>query len=100
MVFRERVTALGAARTQARFNDRVVRRRERQLVDGHQGQHVARQVDAFPETGATHQHRVLQLAKAVQQIAARALALFQERPVMAGVIKSIGQQGGHFFHGA
>ncbi|KAG1530455.1 hypothetical protein G6F50_017306 [Rhizopus delemar] len=36
---------------------------------------------------------MLELAEAVQQIAARALALFQQRPVVPGVVKGVGQQG-------
>ena len=39
-----------------RLDQRVVRRRKRQLVDHHQLQRIARHIEAFPERSRRHQH--------------------------------------------
>ena len=59
----------------------IVGRGERQLLDDHQPQRVAFDVDALPETRGAEQHGVARLAEAAQQLLARRLALHQQRKV-------------------
>ena len=63
-----------------RGEQRIVRRRERQLVDDDDRQRVAGHVDALPEARAAEQHRVAGLAESHQQLGLRAVALDQQRP--------------------
>src|SRR5204862_22840 len=51
----ERAAALGLQALAARLHQRVARRRERQLVDDHELQCLARHVHAFPEGSGRHQ---------------------------------------------
>src|ERR1051325_375710 len=66
----ERVAARAAHALDARGEDRVVGRRERQLVDHHERERLAAHVDAFPERLASEQERVAEGAEARQELAA------------------------------
>ena len=66
----ERVDSLAA-----RLDERVARRRERQLVDHEQRERLARHVDSLPEGRRGDEHRGDLLAEALEQALARRLAL-------------------------
>src|SRR5689334_2179177 len=83
LVVEERVPALTLDVREPRSEQWIVRRGEGQLVAHHQRQRVARHVDAFPEALASEQHGVAERAEAREQLAARALALDQQRIVEA-----------------
>jgi hypothetical protein len=63
----------------ARLQQRVVGRRERQLVDQHHRQRRPLHVDAFPEALRAEQHGVAQPPEAREQARARLVALHQHR---------------------
>ena len=64
LLVEERIAALRADRVEPRLEQRIVGRRERQLVDDDDAERVALDVDAFPETARAEQHRVARLAEA------------------------------------
>ena len=73
----EGVAAFALEALDARLDERIVRRRERQLVDDHALQRLAGHVDAFPEALRADQHRARRVEEALHQLALRALALDQ-----------------------
>ena len=96
----EAVHALALHHLDAGGQHRVVRRRERQLVDDHQRERVAAHVDAFPETLAAHQHRIAGAPKSIEQFGAPALALDEQREIEATVGEFAAQPFGDVLDGA
>ena len=77
----ERIAALGPELVEPRREQRIVRRRERQLVDHDDRQRITGNVDAFPEARAAQQDGVAQRAKSRQELGLRAVALHEQRIV-------------------
>ena len=76
----EGIAAGAAHRIQPRLEHRIVRRRERQLVDHHHAQRFAGDIDAFAETRRPQQHAVAGFAETLQQHVAGRVALHEQRP--------------------
>ena len=77
--FHERVASLFVQFRDASRQHRIIRRRERQLVDDDQRQRLAAHIHPFPERLAAQQHRVAVLAEAREQLVARTFALDHQR---------------------
>src|SRR5439155_4259651 len=80
----ERIAAVRLEPLDARLDERIVRRRERQLVDHDALQRLARNVDAFPEALRADKDGVRRVEEALHELALRALALDQHLDRPAG----------------
>ena len=90
----ERIGTGFAQCREPRFQHRIVRRGERQLVDDDARKRLTGDVQAFPETGRTEQHAVAGLTEIREQLMARCAALHEQR------IRQIAQQLGRLLQGA
>ena len=84
----------------ARLDQRVVRRRKRQLVDQHALQRVAGHVDAFPEALRADQHDARRRQKPLQQRTLGRRALHQHLDRRSALAKDCRQRLGHLLQRA
>src|SRR5579862_4769794 len=75
LIIPKRIAAGGLQMLDARPDQGIIRRSERQLLDDHQAQGLALHIDTFPETGGAQQDCVAILAKLFQQPLPRRLTL-------------------------
>src|SRR5579863_4870612 len=79
LVLKKRISAAPANAFQPCFEQRIVGRGERQLVDGDDGERLAFHIHPFPETARRQQHGGTELAEPLEQRFARRLTLHQYR---------------------
>lgn len=79
LYFIERIAAAQPTIFHARFQQRVVRRSKRQLIDNHQRQRITAHVDPFPEAAGGHQQGVAGADELLQQLAFAGFPLQQHR---------------------
>ena len=92
LVIHEGLAAVLPGLGDARGDDRVVGRLERQLVDDDDRERIARHVDALPETLAPQQHGVAGFLETREELVLRCVALHQQGVVPATKPEGIGQQ--------
>ena len=83
----ERIAAFALEALDARFDQWISGRRERQLVDDHALQRLSRHIDAFPEALRTDQHRARVVQELLQQHPLGALALHQNGQPIAALLE-------------
>src|SRR5258707_868605 len=87
LIFEEWVAAPAPDAFEPRLQQRIVRRGKRQLVDGHDRECVAFDVNAFPKTPRGQQHRISQFAKAAEQGLPWSFALHEYRKRRLGKMR-------------
>src|ERR1017187_1996440 len=79
LILEKWIAAAAPNSLEARFEQRIIRRGKRQLIDGDDRQGLTLDVHAFPKAAGGEQHRIAVFAKSIQQRFARRLPLHQHR---------------------